>query len=129
MEPEFVPEYRKPDAPGIWMNFDNTVSIYCVVDEEQSFEDAAQEVFALIQESQRRYPAWTRILYVDIEGHRDDSGRFEEDFVEFQQEMFFSTIAPFVTAFELPLTGGLVNPSPQRDDLPDELIIQAPGQG
>ncbi len=110
------------------MNFDNTVSIYCVVGASQSFEAAASSVFGLIKEAQRRYPGWVRILYVDIEGHRDDHGRFDEDFVEFQQELFFSTIAPFVTAFELPLTGGLINPSPQRNDLPDELVIAPPGE-
>ncbi len=129
MEPDFVPEYRKPDAPGVWMNFDNTVSIYSVVDERESFEEAAQAVFALVQEAQQRYPGWTRVLYVDITGHRDEWGRFTEDFVEFQQELFFATIAPFVTAFDLPLTGGLINPSPQRNDLPDELVIRAPGNG
>ena len=125
-EPQFVPEYRKPESPGVSMNFDNTISIYYVVREDDTFEGAAEAVFQLIREAQSSYPAWPRILYLDIEGHRRSETVFEDDFVEFQQELLFSTMAPFLTAFETPLTGGLVNPDPQRNDLPDELVIRGP---
>ncbi len=49
--------------------------------------------------------------------------RFDADFYEFQQDFWFSTVAPFVQAFELPVTGGLVNPETQRNDVPDRLNI------
>ncbi len=126
MPPEFVPEYNKPDAPGITMNFDNSVSIYYIVTAHETFEDAAVAVFKLIREAQDRYPGWSRVLYLDIEGHVDQRGNFEDDFVEFQQELLFSTAAPFLSAFETPLTGGLINPDPQRNDVPDELVIRPP---
>ena len=126
MEPEFIPRYNKPDAPGISLNFDNTVSIYYVVAPMETFEEAAVAVFGLVRDAEARYPGWTRVLYLDINGHRDSNGRFESDFVEFQQELLFSTLAPFVTALETPLTGGLVNPEPQRNDIRDELIIKPP---
>ncbi|HIL57298.1 MAG TPA: hypothetical protein EYG39_05240 [Rhodothermales bacterium] len=48
---------------------------------------------------------------------------FDPDFYEFQQEFFFSVIAPFISAAEMPLTGGIVNPEKQRDDVPDRLQI------
>jgi len=32
-----------------------------------------------------------------------------------------------VTALETPITGGLVNPEPQRNDIPDELVLRAEG--
>lgn len=119
-----VPDYSKPEAPGLAMNFDNTVSLYHVVGPEDAFEQAAQDVVDLLREAQQRFPDWPRTFYVDIVGHVDETGRFTEDFVEFQQEFFFSVVAPFVTAFELPLTGGLVNPDPQRNDVPDRLRIE-----
>ena len=119
----FVPEYNKPEAPGLAMNFDNTVSLYHIVEPDHPFERAAQDVVALLREAQERFPDWPRTFYVDILGHLDEKGRFAEDFVEFQQEFFFSVVAPFVTAFELPLTGGLVNPEAQRNDVPDRLRI------
>ncbi len=121
--PPSAPAYKKPDAPGIWMNFDNTVSLYHHVQREEPFEKAAQDLFNLLQEAQARFPDWPRLFYLDIAGHLDRQGRFEPDFVELQQEFFFSVIAPFVTALELPLTGALLNPEPQRNDVPDRLNI------
>jgi hypothetical protein len=121
-----TPAYNKPEQPGIAMNFDNSVSLYHVVGENDSFEKAADDLFALLKEAQERFPDWPRAYYVDIRGHVDELGRFDEDFVELQQEFFFSTIAPFVTALEMPVTGPLLNPDLQRNDLPDRLRIAPP---
>ncbi len=105
------------------MNFDNTVSIYYVVKATDDFEHAAQGVFRALVEAQRMYPDWPRVFYLDIHGHEGITEGLDEDFVEFQQEFWFSAVAPFLTAFDLPLTGPLANPSPQRSDLPDSLVI------
>lgn len=126
-EPPIVPEYNRPDAPGIWMNFDNTVSIYHVVSASDDFETAARDVFGYLQRAQEDFPDWPRVFYVDIEGHDGDYAGFDADFYEFQQEFFFSTLAPFLTCFEMPLTGALINPDRQRNDLPDQLVINAEG--
>ncbi len=126
MPPDFIPSYNKPDAPGVWMNFDNTVSVYHAVAAADAFEAAAEALFAVLREAQERFPGWPRVLYLDIEGHRDAHGRFEPDFVEYQQEFLFGVIAPFTTALEAPLTGPLLNPNPQRNDLPDRLRIGEP---
>lgn len=123
-EPPLVPQYNKPDAEGIWMNFDNTVSIYHVVRPDDCFEEAAGAVFDYVRKAQDDFPDWPRVLYVDIEGHDGDQAGFDADFYEFQQEFLFSTLAPFLTGFELPLTGPLINPEEQRNDLPDELVIK-----
>ena len=118
-----APQYNKPDAPGVWMNFDNSVSILHRVSADDAFSDAAQGLFEWMKEAEERFPGWPRALYLDIEGHRGEFGGFDADFYEFQQEFLFSTMAPFLTALETPLTGALVNPEPQRNDLPDRLII------
>lgn len=121
-----VPAYSKPDAPGIWMNFDNSVSIYHIVGAEDDFDKAALDLFAWLKEAQERFPDWPRVLYVDIAGHEGEHQGFDADFFEFQQEFIFSTMAPFVTGLEMPLTGPLLNPEPQRNDLPDRLVIKGP---
>lgn len=105
------------------MNFDNTVSIYHVVRADDRFEDAAGTVFEYVRKAQEEFPDWPRVMYVDIVGHDGDQAGFDADFYEFQQEFFFSTLAPFLTGFEMPLTGALINPDEQRNDLPDELVI------
>jgi len=123
MEPSFNPQYSKPDAPGVAMNFDNTVSIYQQITAEDSFEAAAAKAFSLLREAQRQYPDWPRIYYVDIAGHEGEQSGFDKDFFEFQQEFWFATVAHFVTAFEVPMLGGLLNPEPQRNDIPDDLQV------
>ncbi|MFW5973722.1 MAG: hypothetical protein ACOCTG_06990 [Bacteroidota bacterium] len=120
------PVYSKPSAPGISMNFDTSVSIYHIVSEDDDFDTAVQGIFALLKEAQERFPDWPRAYYLDVAGHLDEMGRYEDDFVELQQEFFFSAIAPFVTALELPLTGPLLNPERQRNDVPDRLVIGPP---
>jgi len=126
-EPTFVPQYNKPDAPGVAMNFDNTVSLFHIVGRDDDFETAVADVFTLLRTAQDRYPNWPRIFYLDIEGHGGERDGFDEDFFEFQQEFWFSTIAHFVTAFEVPLVGQLINPEPQRNDVPDRLVIRSDG--
>lgn len=125
-EPSFIPEPNRPDSPGLAMNFDNTVSIYQLVLESDSFELAVSQAFAYVKEAQEKYPGWPRIYYLEIEGHKGDRHGYDDDFFEFQQEFWFSTIAHFVHAFQTPLTGGLVNPDPQRNDLPDNLVLTGP---
>ncbi len=123
-QPPVVPAYNKPDAPGIWMNFDNSVSIYHVVKAEDDFETAARDVFGYVKKAQEDFPDWPRVFYIDIRGHDGDQAGFDADFYEFQQEFFFSTLAPFLTGFEMPLTGPLLNPERQRNDLPDRLVVR-----
>lgn len=106
------------------MNFDNTVSIYHIVQSTDSFADAVRDTLSLIRDANTQFPGWPRLLYMDINGHTSsERSGFDDDFTEFQQELFFSTMAPFLTAFELPLTGALLNPEPQRNDVPDEIVI------
>lgn len=126
-EPPFIPAYRKPDAEGIWMQFDNTVAIRHIVRAKDSFEQAAAAVFDYLKKAQGDFPDWPRVFYLDIEEHTGEYAGFDADFYEFQQEFFFSTMAPFLTGFHMPLTGPLVNPEAQRNDLPDELVVRLPG--
>jgi hypothetical protein len=111
------------------MGFDNTVALYHVVAPDETFEEAAGAVFGLLREAQARYPGWPRVVYLDVEGHAGDAAGFDADFYEFQQEFLFSVVAPFVTAMDAPLTGGLVNPEPQRNDVPDRLRLGGGGPG
>ena len=126
-EPPYIPAYRKPDAEGIWMQFDNTVAIRHIVHAEDTFEQAAAAIFNYLKKAQDDFPDWARVFYLDIEGHSGEYAGFDEHFYEFQQEFFFSTMAPFLTGFDMPLTGPLVNPETQRNDLPHELVVKMPG--
>jgi hypothetical protein len=121
----FEPTYNKPETPGLHLGPGNTVALYHVVEAGDAFEDAAGAAFGLLVEAQRRFPGWPRVFYLDVHGHRGPAAGFDADFYEFQQEFLFGVIAPFVTAFETPLTGALLNPDPQRNDVPDRLRLAA----
>lgn len=123
--PDFVPEFDKPDTPGIHMNFDNTVSLYHVVGPNDGFETAAQDVFALLKEAQERFPDWPRVLYLDINGHVDPQGRFSDEMLELQQEFLIAALGRFFTALALPIVA-VINPDKQANDVPDSLQLQAP---
>jgi len=110
------------------MNFDNTISIYTVITPEMDFERATAALLEDVKRAQVDYPDWPRLLFVDIVGHTGGRYGLDDDFFEFQQEFFFATIAHFVTAFELPLTGPLMNPAKQRNDVPDSFLIQGRGE-
>lgn len=125
---EDVPLYQKPDAPGVWMNFDNTVSVYFVVEPQHTFETAAQGIFEMLKDAQQQFPDWPRILFLDVIGHTDDLGRLEDDMVELQQEFLFSVAGPFVTALSAPLVSAL-NPELQNNTFPDRLRIGPPDPG
>lgn len=125
MTTPIIPEYNKPDQPGIAMNFDNTVSLYHVVAEDHNFDRAAQDIFALVKEAQERYPDWPRVVYLDIAGHIDELGRFDEEMVELQQEFLISAMGQYLTAIDMPLVS-VVNPDLQSNDVPDSLGIQFP---
>jgi len=127
MEPPFVPEYNKPADPGIWMNSDNTVSLYHVVREDDDFDTAAGDLFGLLKEAQQRFPDWPRVLYLDIQGHLDHLGRFVPEMVELQQEYLIAALGKFMTALDMPLVS-VVNPEIQDNDLPDSLSVQATQQ-
>ena len=106
------------------MNFDNTVSIYMIIRKEMNFHEAAQAAFQIVKDAQERFPDWPRCFYLDIENPKRMDMSFSEEWIEFQQEFWFSTLAPFLTSFELPLTGPLLNPNLQQNNLPDSLEIR-----
>jgi hypothetical protein len=46
--------------------------------------------------------------------------------VELQQEFLIAAMGKFFTALAMPIIA-VVNPDKQQNDLPDELVMQAPG--
>ena len=108
---------KRPDDRG--------VALYHVVLPHEGFEDAARALFRLVRRAQDVKPGRRRMLFLDIEGHRQPDGSLDADMRELQQEFLFDVLVRFLTEAHCPL-GTLRNPHPQDDDLPEDLII-APG--
>ena len=57
----------------------DAVALYHIVYNHEGFEESAQALFKLIQRAQSLSPGKKRILYLDIEGHRNSDGSFDND--------------------------------------------------
>jgi hypothetical protein len=105
---------------------DKGIAIYHVVYREEGFEQAARMLFELVRRAEQTHPGKPRMLFLDIEGHRNEKGGYDHDMLELQTDFILGFLMPFLTEASMPLPGHVKNSKPQRSDLPDELNIQSP---
>ena len=98
------------------------IAVYYSIDEDSTFEQAAQEILKLLVETANSSPNQDRKIYIDIEGHVDSSGRYDDDMRELQQNFITDFLLQYFTEVNTPLKK-YVNPKPQNNDIPNELRI------
>ena len=84
------------------------VALYHIVYRDEGFEEAATALFELVREAERTYPGQRRVLYLDIEGHRNEQGGYDHDMLELQREFVLGVLRPFLAEAHLPLAGHVV---------------------
>ena len=110
----------KPDSD------DRAVAIYHVVYAHEGFAKSAQALFRLVRNAQETAPGRKRLLFLDVEGHRNSEGGFDADMLELQNEFLTGFLSPFLSEVHSPLTN-VENTRAQQDDVPPELIIDGRG--
>lgn len=103
-------------------------ALYHVVYPHEGFEESAQALFRLVKRAEELKPGKPRSLILDIEGHRDDDGRFDRDMYELQQEFVLGFLSRYLSEIHSPVYSGK-NPGKQDDDIPASLDIREPGRG
>lgn len=98
------------------------IAIYHVVYENENFEDAASTLFGLISNAQQKFPDYERILYLDIDGHRDKKGVFDEDMFELQCQYILGFLFKYLSKAYLPIVE-VENKEGQRNDIPEKFFI------
>lgn len=98
------------------------IALYHRVMPRENFEKAAKDLFHLIQSAQIKFPNSSRLLYVDIDGHRNEAGGFDEDMLELQKEYGAGFLLKFCDEIHLPLIS-VKNKKGQCNDVPDKLDI------
>lgn len=88
----------------------------------ENFETAANDLVCLLKNAQEKEPGKPRILYVDIEGHRNSEGGFDRDMFELQKDFGIGFFAQFFQEVHFPLAS-LKNDGEQNNDVPDKLQI------
>lgn len=98
------------------------IAIYHFVFENENFEESAQIIFDLVKSAQENSPNQKRVLYLDIEGHKNKKGGFDNDMFELQRHFILGFLMPYLSEVHMPLLFAK-NTKLQRNDLPGNLKI------
>lgn len=82
---------------------DKVTRLYHVVYENQFFEEAASQIFELIQLAQVQKPFYDRILHLEIEGHRTSDGEFDHDMFELQFHFIGKFLSRYLKEMRMPI--------------------------
>jgi len=115
---DMIPDTKSRIEPD-----DRSVAMYHVVHEDEGFVEAAQALFQLVRDAERHQPGRNRILFLDIDGHRNSSGVFDADMLELQKDFLLKFLGQYLTEIHAPLIK-VRSEKPQLNDVPPELIVQ-----
>jgi len=73
----------------------DAVALYHVVYEHEGFDESAQNLFKLVQSAQSVKPGKKRMLYLDIEGHRNSEGGLNADMFELLNEFLLGFLRTY----------------------------------
>ena len=107
---------KKPNAQA-------SVAIRHVVRRHEGFDESARTLLELVKSAQERNPGKRRVLYLEVEGHRNSAGGFDDDMIELMKEYVIGFLGRHLSEVHTPLVH-IEATTPQGDDIPDELKIQ-----
>ena len=100
---------------------DNIVIFY-KIKEKENFEMAANRIYNLIYRIQEENPYKDRTLILEIEGHRNKSGEYDNDMFELQFDFLIDIMFPYLHALHMPLIS-ICNEGKQKKLPSDSLLI------
>lgn len=98
------------------------IALYHRVMRREGFEKAAKDLFELLKAAQTKTPNMDRVLYVDIDGHKNAKGGYDHDMLELQIEFGIGFLGKYFSEIHFPLIE-FKNPKPQCNDIPPKLEI------
>jgi hypothetical protein len=99
-----------------------SIAIYHQVKKHENFEKSAEILFNLIKDAQKKAPNQKRILFLDIEGHKNSVGGFDRDMVELQVDFVPEFLSQWLSEVNMPLAHFEI--SNQKNNIPDYLSVQ-----
>jgi hypothetical protein len=100
----------------------DAIAIVHRVRANEDFNRTAQILLVLLNKAQRQFPGRRRCLYLEIDGHRNSKGEFDNDMFELQSKFMGEFLIQFLTSAETPL-GTFQNPNPQNNQIPESLDL------
>jgi Restriction endonuclease len=113
---------HEQDNDKITLFSNRNVAIYHVIFSYEKFEEAAQMIFELIKGAQKNSPNANRILYLDIDGHKNKSGGFDGDMFELQKDFILGFLMQYLYEVHMPICS-VRNPKRQINEIPDVVKI------
>lgn len=101
---------------------DDAIAIVHRVLAHEDFDDTARILLQLLNDAQRKSPGAKRCLYLEIDGHRNSMGTFDEDMFDLQSKFMADFLIQFLSSAETPLAR-FENPKPQNNEIPKELNL------
>lgn len=101
---------------------DQAVAIYHEMRAGEGFDETAQTLFDLACRAILTYPKKRRILYLDIEGHRNQYDGFDDDAYEIQRNYVCDFLGKYLHEAHMPLVSW-TNDRPSNT-MPDSVKIR-----
>jgi hypothetical protein len=101
---------------------DKTIAIYHRVFPHENFEDTARVLLQLLNKAQSDFPDAPRHLYLEIDGHRNSKGEFDDDMLELQTKFTVEVLIQFLRGANTPLAK-VKNQKPQNNNVPSVLNL------
>lgn len=98
------------------------VKVYHTIMENDNFEIAAKDLLKLVINTQKQNSNKLRVLYVNIKGHRNKAGGFDQDMYKLQMEYGREFLIQFFKEIHFPLYS-MKNVSYQNNDIPKKLKL------
>lgn len=86
------------------------------------FDRTAQILLTLLNRAQRQCPNADRVLFLEIAGHRNSKGEYDQDMLELQTKFMAEFLIQFLVRVETPL-GIFKNPGLQNNAIPARLNL------
>ena len=99
------------------------IALYHVVFKDENFEKSADIIYDLVKYSQIKAPNAERHLFLDIEGHKNKKGGYDQDMFELQKDFILGFLLKYLTKASMPLIGA--KNKKQTNDIPEKLMIFA----
>lgn len=99
-----------------------TIAVYHRVMRREGFEVTAKILVEMTRNTQIDHPGEPRVLYLDIDGHRNADGAFDADMIELQKMFVLEFLLPYYTEVHTPIVSAR-NSHGQDDDVPDKFFI------
>ena len=88
----------------------------------EDFDQTAHILLQLLTNAQRQFPGAKRSLFLEIDGHRNSNGGFDDDMLELQSKFMQEFLLQFLTRVVTPLAE-FQNTKPQNNVIPGEVNL------